>query len=309
MNRPSQSFLLIALFLGAMAVFQPGCTIRPMASLQKSQDTASDALQFYGPCWADSSGKDGKGGVSIVCSGDKHLFLQRNDPCNQKIDAATLSDHPNWIVYNSDTSSGACLSFEFTWITTLNDKFWGKKWAGGGLAFDGSWSTHDFSGAKYIVLYAKTNVPGVDFNLSLSGSKDSSYTGTVKISDFATGHKIGTDWTQVIIPISSLPGLSKMDMTQAKIMRFDLAGDYPDNKPVYIRLDKTLPHRRQDGDSSLQPGLARGQEQHLPGLGQIRRGGSQPLPAEGGRQERGGSGREGTYRQTAPFPIRGPGSA
>jgi hypothetical protein len=78
----------------------------------------------------------------------------------------------------------------------------------------------------------------VDFNLSLSGTTDASSTGNVLVSNFAVGHKIGTDWTQVIIPMSSFPGLSKLDLTQCKIVRFDLAGDFPENIPVYVHLDK-----------------------------------------------------------------------
>jgi hypothetical protein len=209
-----------------------------MTSLQKSTNDTSNTLQFYSASWADSSGKDGKGGVSIVCQGDTHNFLLREDVCRQKVDAQTLSDHPEWVLFDSDNASGDCLSYEFTLVTTPTDKFWGKKWAGGGVAFDKSWTAINLTGANYLVLYIKTNSPGVDINLSLSGTSDSSSTGTVKLSDFAAGHKIGTDWTQVIIPMTSFPNLSKMDITQCKIIRFDVVGDFPENQPVYFHVDK-----------------------------------------------------------------------
>ncbi len=198
---------------------------------------ADDEIQFYGPCWMDASGKDGKGGVSIVCVGDKHQFVLRDDVCKEKIDSKTLGDHSNWVVYDGE-DTGKCLAYEFTWVTKPNDKFWGQMWSGGGLAFNNSWSSLDFSQAKYLVFYAKTNAPGVDFNLALTGTSDSAQTGNVKVSDFAEGHQIGADWTQVVIPIAALPSLSKLDMTQVKTIRFDLAGSYPENKLVYVDIDK-----------------------------------------------------------------------
>jgi len=233
--RPPLYAILVA---GVLSVFNTGCALRPMTSLQASTAAPSNAIQFYGPCWADSSGRDGKGGVSIVTQGDNHNFLLRNDPSKKKIDAQTLSDRPDWVVFDSDGNSDDCLSYEFTWNTTPTDKFWGKKWAGGGVAFDKSWTATNLADAKYLVFYAKTNVPGVDFNVALTGTTDSSASGAVKVSDFAEGHKIGTDWTQVIIPLSSIPNLSKLDITQCKIVRFDLIGDYPENTPVYVHLDK-----------------------------------------------------------------------
>ena len=198
----------------------------------------ADDIHFFSHGWADSSGKDGKGGVSIVCDGDKHNFLVRPDFSKDKIDSKTNADHPDWIVYDSDSNDGNCLSYEFTYVTTASDKFWGKKWAGGGVAFDNSWAAHNFAAAKYLVFSVKTNAPGVDFNIALSGTADGLQTGNVKISDFAEGHKIGETWTKVIIPIASFPSLSKIDLTQVKMLRFDLLGDYPENKLVFVHFDK-----------------------------------------------------------------------
>ncbi len=237
MNRPSQIFLL-AFFSGALVLSQSACTIRPMVTADKSQTAASDVIQFYSASWADSSGKDGKGGVSVVCSGDSHAFLIRPDATKERIDSKTLTDNPDWVVYDSGSNSDSCLSYEFTWVTNVNDKFWGKRWSGGGVAFDKSWSTKNLEDAKYLVFYAKSNAPGVDFNLSLSGTTDQVATGNVSVKDFALGHQIGADWTQVIIPISSFPNLSKMDLSQCKMIRFDLAGDYPENALVYFHIDK-----------------------------------------------------------------------
>ncbi len=238
MNPRPHSLPRALCLIGILAVLSVGCALRSMNTLQKSTAAPADAIQFYGPSWDDASGKDGKGGVSIVCLGDTHNFLLRPDPSKKKIDAQTLSEHPDWVLFDSEANADDCLSYEFTWVTSPTDKFWGKKWAGGGVAFNKNWSAVDLTGAKYLSFYAKTNNPGVDFNLGLTGTTDSATTGNVKLSDFATGHKLGTDWTQVIIPLSSIPSLSKLDITQCKIVRFDLAGDYPENTPVYIHLDK-----------------------------------------------------------------------
>ncbi|HUO57151.1 MAG TPA: glycoside hydrolase family 44 protein, partial [bacterium] len=202
-----------------------------------SMARAEDAPHFYPASWVDSSGKDGKGGVSIVVSGNMRQLLVRPDPCKEKIDNQTRTDSPQWVVYDSESTDN-CLSYEFTWVTTANDKFWGMKWSGGGLAFNNSWSTLNITDAKYLVFYAKTNAPGVDFNMSLTGDKDSVATGSVKMNDFAEGHKVGEKWTRVVIPFSALPDRSKMDFANCKTIRFDLAGDYPENKKVYIHIDK-----------------------------------------------------------------------
>jgi hypothetical protein len=198
----------------------------------------ADDIQFYSKGWADSSGKNGKGGVSVVCDGDKHNFLFRPDPCKDKIDAKAAADHPDWVIQDSDLTNGNCFSFEFTWVTTPNDKFWGNRWAGGGIAFDNSWNTHDFSAAKFLVMSVKTNAPGVDFNIALTGATDSAQSGNVKLSDFVPGKRLTETWTKAVIPFGAIPGLSNLDLTKVKTLRFDLQGDYPENKLVYVHFDK-----------------------------------------------------------------------
>ena len=193
---------------------------------------AADDIAFYGPCWADASGNDGKGGVSLVTVGKDHKFVMRPDVCKEKTDSQAQ------MAFDSDDNKGNCLSFEFTWKTTAADKFYGKMWAGSGLAFNNSWGSIDISQAKYLVFFAKTNAPGADFNVALTGAKDGDQTGNVKLSDFAEGHKLGETWTRVVIPFASFPDLAKFNLTQVKTIRFDLAGSYPENKPNYIRLDK-----------------------------------------------------------------------
>ncbi len=196
---------------------------------------SDEDVTFYGPCWADSSGKDGKGGVSIVSMGDQHKFILRSDPCNQKIESRITNNNASWVIFDSDNNDGNCLSFEFTWVTQGDNKHWDKKWAGGGVAFNGSWSGQDFSKAKNLVMYVRTNSPGVDFEAALSGDVDS---GSVKLSNYAEGKKIGETWTRVVIPFASFPNFSKMSSTNMKTLNINLTGDFPENKPVYVHFDK-----------------------------------------------------------------------
>ncbi len=196
---------------------------------------SDEDITFYGPCWADSSGKDGKGGVSIVCLGDQHKFLLRPDPCKEKMESKIQSGYSNWVIFDSEANNDNCLSFEFTWVTDGDNKHWDKKWAGGGVAFNNSWSNQDFSQAKNLVLYAKTNFPGADFEAALTGDVDS---GSVKLSNYADGKKIGETWTRVVIPFASFPNYSKMTKDKMKTLNLNLSGDYPENKPVYMHFDK-----------------------------------------------------------------------
>ena len=78
----------------------------------------------------------------------------------------------------------------------------------------------------------------MDFNLALSGATDGVQTGNVKMSDFAEGKKIGDTWTKIVIPLAAFPSLDKVDLTKVKTLRFDLAGEYPENTPVHVYFDK-----------------------------------------------------------------------
>src|SRR5512147_2942473 len=89
---------------------------------------AKEDIVFYGPCWADSSGRDGKGGVCIVSSGDQHKFLLRNDPCKEKVESRISGEKPEWVIFDSDKNNGSCLSFEFTWVTENDNKHWDRNW-------------------------------------------------------------------------------------------------------------------------------------------------------------------------------------
>jgi hypothetical protein len=193
-----------------------------------------ERINFYAPTWGDSSGRDGKGGVSIVTVGDTHKFLVRPGDGPGEPDDDTADRHADWIVYSEIDS---CLSYEFTWVTTDKDKFWGRCWAGGGIAFNNSWSSIDVSTAKYLVFDAKSDPEGLDMTVGLAGETDSSASGSVKISDFAEKRRLGREWTRVIIPFTSIPDLARIDLTKVKMLRFDLLQGFPENKPCAVYLD------------------------------------------------------------------------
>ncbi len=198
-----------------------------------------EEVRFYAPAWADSSGKDGKGGVSITCSEGKNNIVLRKDPCPARIESKIPTDRPDWVVFDSDEDNNS-LSYEFTWITKPSDKFWSRTWAGGGIAFNKSWNSIDITGAKFLVFYAKTSQPGaMDFELALTGDKDGEQTGPVLISDYAEDKKIGSDWTKVAIPIDAMPNLSKIDKTKVKTININLKmKDCPENKPLFMRFNR-----------------------------------------------------------------------
>lgn len=227
---------LVLVLAGIVGVrYAHPAALMPSVARDMQKPSVEEDITFYGPCWADSSGKDGKGGVSILCRDDEHKFLLRPDPCRERMESAIGGGKAEWILFDSEANDDHCLSFEFTWVTHGDNKHWDKKWLGGGVAFNDSWAGRDLSEAKNLVLYARTDTPGVDFETALTGDVDS---GSVKLAGFAEGKRIGTHWTRIVIPFASFPNHSKMSSNNMKTLNFNLAGDYPENKRVYVHFDK-----------------------------------------------------------------------
>lgn len=230
--------------LVAPTLLCPACLVPPpdapaASSAPRKLAEAATPSRFYEGSWADCSGTDGNGGVKLNM-GPKKIAQRREDlPLTLVGDAATKS-HGDWLVYRSP--DGHALSFEWVWVTTQEDKFWGKMWAGTGLAMNRNWSPIDISAAKYLVFYAKASEPtdGGDLSLKLSSDSDrkgQKETGSVLLSAYAEGGKLGTEWTRVVIPLSSFPDVGKVDLERLFTIGFDVTGKYPENKPVSIRVD------------------------------------------------------------------------
>ncbi|HWA71830.1 MAG TPA: glycoside hydrolase family 44 protein [Polyangiaceae bacterium] len=199
----------------------------------------SRPTRYYEASWADCSGADGQGGVKLEL-GPKRIPQRREAFPRELAGDASTARHPEWLIFRS--SDGHALSLEWIWVTTEQDKFWGKMWAGSGLAMNKSWSAIDASSAKYLVFYARASEPsdGGDLSLKLhveSGSKGKKETGAVLLSSFAEGKRLKTEWTRVIIPLASFPEVDQVDLKTLTSIGLDVVGKYPENKPVFIRVE------------------------------------------------------------------------
>jgi len=213
------------------------------SSKSESADKAPTA--FYTPTWIDSSGKDGKGGTKITTNdGEKRTVPLREDgvPPKVKGDQSTKK-HPSWQLFHSALNSGKSLAFEFKWVTTKEDKFYGNMWGGFGVAFDPSWSDTDISAAKYLVMYVKASREDLDnaeFTVKIASktaAKGQEQTVRVPLRTYAEGKKLGTDWTKVVIPMKAFTDLDRVDITKTHTINFDIAGKWPENELVWYRID------------------------------------------------------------------------
>lgn len=226
---------------GLAACLRPSAAGGPapaaVAAGPSSQPTAT-AAAYYDPTWGDSSGKDGKGGIKLSVSAEKRLPLVASDFDKTKKGDAATQNKDDWILFHGPGQLS--LAFQFVWVTTADNKFFGNTWAGGGLAFNGSWAPVDASGARYLVLWAKTNTPGVKLAASLhseskaNGKED---TGAVVLSDFAPGNELDTTWRRITIPLDAFPDVAQVDLKALHQVMFNLKGGYPENKDVTIYVD------------------------------------------------------------------------
>ncbi len=232
--------------LGVSVILLAGCIAPPpqspapqSVSERSAESDMAGPTRYYEASWADCSGVDGQGGVKLELGPKRIAQREEAFPPELAGDASTAR-HPEWLIYRS--SNGHALSLEWTWVTTEQDKFWGKMWAGSGLAMNKSWTAIDASSAKYLVFYARASEPsdGGDLSIKLtvaSGSKGKKETGAVLLSHFAEGKRLRTEWTRVIIPLASFPELDQVDLKTLTNIGLDIAGKYPENKPVFIRVE------------------------------------------------------------------------
>src|SRR5258706_9263558 len=118
-----------------------GGSVGPKPDLDASGNLkvpSSDPTDFYDASWFDSSGKDGKGGVRMIGKGDmRRLPLRPSDFDHSKLGDEASAKHAGWQLFAGKGSSS--LSLEWEWVTKGDDKFWGLRWAGSGVAFNQSW--------------------------------------------------------------------------------------------------------------------------------------------------------------------------
>jgi hypothetical protein len=236
-RRPLRLTFPVLLTCGGAAV--AGC-LPPVEQVKAEhaaavEKTDKEATEFLGYSWADCSGADGKGGTKLAFGPNKKLALRR-DVLKASGDASTKK-HPKWLLFQD---SGKAVAFEWTWVTTEQEKYWGQMWGGGGIAFDSSWSSVDASLAKYLVFFAKVSEPMPELEMMVqmaakSGGTDVK-TGEVNVAQFAEGKKVGTEWTRVIVPLNAIPDLSKIDLHNVQHVAFAIRGKFPENKPLWFRV-------------------------------------------------------------------------
>ena len=62
--------------------------------------------------------------------------------------------------------------------------------------------------------------------------------GKVNLKTYAEGKKIGTDWTKVVVPLEGVHARAKRSTSpKVKTVDFDLAGKYPENEQLWVRID------------------------------------------------------------------------
>ncbi|HEV8245959.1 MAG TPA: hypothetical protein VGP93_09325, partial [Polyangiaceae bacterium] len=215
------------------AVAAPSSSAAPVAE--------EDTTDYYDATWSDASGSDGKGGVRIISKpGRKSLPLRESNFDRSRHGDDSLKRHENWLLfYGKDKKS---LTLEWEWITQAQDKFYGLRWAGAGVAFNQSWIAVDASDARYLVLWSKCSHPKSEVDLKVglhasNKSKGQEDTGFVSLRAYADGKRLRGDWTRAVIPLSAFPGIDKIDLKSLQTVRFDVSGDYPENERVSVQID------------------------------------------------------------------------
>ncbi len=217
----------------------PAATEQAASPAASAASGAASATSYYAPTWGDASGNDGKGGVKLSLSPEKRLPLLQSD-FDKKLrgDAVTSGNKPEWQLFHG--AGADSLALDFTWVTKPDDKFYSNTWAGGGVAFNPSWSAVDVSDARYLVLWVKTSSPGVEVAVrlhSVSKAKGKEDTGGVSLSELAPGGRLDRTWRRIVIPLSAFPEVDQVDLKGLQQVAFDVKGGYPENQPVQVLID------------------------------------------------------------------------
>ncbi|HMJ51290.1 MAG TPA: glycoside hydrolase family 44 protein [Polyangiaceae bacterium] len=247
-SRPRFTALVPVLF-GSLCLV-PACLRPPPLGAEPGQKAAAKgataggepgaivAAGYYEPTWGDSSGRDGKGGVKLSLSTEKKLPLVTSDFDKAKRGDKVTGQKPDWLLFHGPGELS--LAIDFVWVTKSDEKYFGNAWAGGGLAFNGSWSPIDGTGARYLVLWAKANVAGVKLAVNLhsaSKTKGKEDTGPIELSEFVPGGQLDGTWRRIVIPLGAFPDVAHVDLKGLQQVAFNVRGGYPENKNVAVYFD------------------------------------------------------------------------
>ena len=241
---PRLAALLAALGLTPACLRPPAPVPEPIQKAGANRATdggeqgALAAAGYYEPTWGDSSGRDGKGGVKLSISAERKLPLVTSDFDKAKRGDKVTGEKPDWLLFHGPGELS--LALDFVWVTKSDEKYFSNTWAGGGLAFNSSWAPVDGSGARYVVLWAKTNTAGVKLTVNLhstSKAKGKEDTGPIELSEFVPGGQLDATWRRIVIPFSAFPAIDQVDLKGLQQVAFNLRGGYPENKSVAVYLD------------------------------------------------------------------------
>ncbi|HMI84092.1 MAG TPA: glycoside hydrolase family 44 protein [Polyangiaceae bacterium] len=217
---------------------EPGQKAAPKGATAAGESGAVVAAGYYEPTWGDSSGRDGKGGVKLSLSTEKKLPLVTSDFDKAKRGDKVTGTKPDWLLFHGP--GALSLAIDFVWITKSDEKYFGNAWAGGGLAFNTSWSPVDGTGARYLVLWAKANAAGLKLAVNLhstSKAKGKEDTGPIELSEFVPGGQLDGTWRRIVIPLTAFPEVDHVDLKGLQQVAFNLLAGYPENKNVAVYFD------------------------------------------------------------------------
>ncbi len=235
------AWVLILLAAGGCARQKPAQVTPAQAASEggnEARAVLSPVVGYFEPSWGDSSGADGKGGVRLLVNGDKRLPLVESSVDMPAPGDEPTTQRPDWLLF--DGPDGQSVALDFEWVTTPADKFYGKAWAGGGLAFNPSWEAIDATGARALVLWAKSSTEGIELSIGLhsaSKAKGKEATGQVQLSSHGTEGPLGTTWRRFVIPLTAFPEIEQVDLSGLQQVMFNLTGGYPENERVQVSID------------------------------------------------------------------------
>jgi hypothetical protein len=236
--------VVLPLVLGACAgsaeKSAPSAPFPPSAPPTASVAAPSDGLPLrpYAPSWGDSSGKDGKGGTKLSVADGNRLLLAPAGFDKSKRGDGTTAQRPDWLLFHGPDAES--LVFEWTWVTRGDEKFYGQLWAGGGVAFNGSWVAVDGSEAKYLVLWVKTSEPGANLAVRLHAAtkaKGAEDTGEVSLAAHVPGARLDETWRRAVIPLAAFPDVERVDLKALQQVMFTVKAAAPENRKVSVFVD------------------------------------------------------------------------
>jgi hypothetical protein len=210
----------------------------PPSAAAAATSPSSPFTSYFAPSWADSSGKDGKGGTKLSAGDGNRLPLAPAGFDESKQGDAVTAKRAEWMLFQGPGADS--LVFEWTWVTRGDEKFFGQTWGGGGLAFNPSWVSVDATEARYLVLWVKASHAGVNLTARLHSAmktKGNEDTGEVSLSSHVAGGRLDETWKRVVIPLNAFADIERVDLRGLQQVMFNVKAAPPENQAVRVFID------------------------------------------------------------------------